>query len=212
MSKIFPIKRWLVVDDSPEDTEDITLAIEGIGGKVDTADSIKAAEKLLRKNIYDVCIVDCFYKGSNRWGVDLLPELRESLPGLPVIMISSSDDIDLPRKVIHAGADVFCPKLKDSISFTKIISATALQAIEVRRLKLQEYSPSAGGDLYLSEHTKESLEHSLRRKEERLLICGASGTGKTSIAQHFSSQFLKQNFGSISRSIVYHNCSSKSEE
>lgn len=49
MSKLFPISRWLVVDDSPEDVEDIVLAIEGLGGKVDTADSIKAAEKLLKK-------------------------------------------------------------------------------------------------------------------------------------------------------------------
>jgi DNA-binding NtrC family response regulator len=212
MSTLFPVSRWLVVDDSTEDIEDISLAIEGLGGKVDTADSIKAAEKLLKKNIYDVCIIDCFYKGSNKWGVDLLPELRATLPGLPVVMISSSDDIELPAKVIHAGADAFCPKLKDSLSLTKTLGVAALQAISLRKLKVLEYDPRTNNNLYLSKTTLDAFEHSIRRKEERLLICGASGTGKTKIAQYFAHQFLKQNFGTISRNIVYHNCSSKSEE
>ncbi len=212
MSRLFPISRWLVVDDSPEDTDDLVLAIEGLGGKVDTADSIKAAEKLLKKNIYDVCVVDCFYKGSTKWGVDLLPELRSTLPGLPVVMTSSSDDLELPGKVIRAGADVFCPKLKDSFSLTKTLGVAALQAIAIRRIKILEFDSRGPRELFLTKSTIDALEHSIRRKDERLLICGASGTGKTKISQHFAQQFLKQNFGTISRNIVYHNCCSKTEE
>ncbi len=212
MSRLFPVSRWLVVDDSPDDIDDIVLAIEGLGGKVDTADSIKAAEKLLKKNIYDVCIIDCFYKGSTKWGVDLLPELRTTLPGLPVVMTSSSDDLELPGKVIRAGADVFCPKLKDSFSLTKTLGIAALQAIAIRKLKILEFDPRTNNELYISKQTLDSLEHSIKRKEERLLICGTSGTGKTKIAQFFAHQFLKQNYGTISRNIVYHNCGSKSEE
>ena len=41
VSKVFPISRWLVVDDTPEDADDIVLAIEGLGGKADTADSAR---------------------------------------------------------------------------------------------------------------------------------------------------------------------------
>lgn len=212
MTRLFPVSRWLVVDDSPEDIEDIVLAIEGLGGKVDTADSIKAAEKLLKKNIYDVCVIDCFYKGSTRWGIDLLPDLRATLPGLPVVMTSSSDDIELPGKVIRAGADAFCPKLKDSFSLTKTLGVAALQAIALRKLKILEFDPRTNSELYISKTILDAFEHSTRRKEERLLICGASGTGKTKIAQFFAHQFLKQNYGTISRNIVYHNCSSKSEE
>ena len=212
MSRLFPVSRWLVVDDSREDIDDIVLAIEGLGGKVDTADSIKAAEKLLKKNIYDVCIIDCFYKGSTKWGVDLLPELRATLPGLPVIMTSSSDDLELPGKVIRAGADIFCPKLRDSFSLTKILGVAALQAIALRKLKVLEFDPRSSHELYITKSTLDSFEHSIRRKEERLLICGASGTGKTKIAQHFAYQFLKQNYGTISRNVVYHNCASKNEE
>jgi DNA-binding NtrC family response regulator len=212
MSRLFPVSRWLVVDDSPDDIEDLVLAIEGLGGKVDTADSIKAAEKLLKKNIYDVCIIDCFYKGSTRWGVDILPELRSTLPGLPVIMTSSSDDIELPGKVIRAGADIFCPKLRDSFSLTKVLGAAALQAIAIRKLKILEFDPRSSNELYISKVTMDSFEHSVRRKEERLLICGSAGTGKTKLAQYFAQQFLKQNFGTISRNIVYFNCASKSED
>ena len=212
MSRLFPVSRWLVVDDSPDDIEDISLAIEGLGGKVDTADSIKSAEKLLKKNIYDVCIIDCFYKGSTKWGVDLLPELRASMPGLPVIMTSSSDDLELPGKVIRAGADAFCPKLRDSFSLTKTLGAAALQAIASRKLKILEFNPNTNSELFIPKNILDSFEHSTRRKEERLLICGASGTGKTKISQFFAHQFLKQNFGSISRNIVYHNCSSQNDE
>ncbi|MBX9836914.1 response regulator [Silvanigrella sp.] len=212
VSKVFPISRWLVVDDTPEDADDIVLAIEGLGGKADTADSIKAAEKLLRKNIYDVCVVDCFYKGSNKWGVDLLPDLRSTLPGLPVIMISNSDDLDLPAKVIRAGADMFCPKLKDSFSLTKTLGAGALQATIIRKLKIMEFDSRFSKEIYLQKQTSDAFEHSMRRKEERLLICGAPGTGKTIGSQLFAHQFLKQNYGSISRNIVYHDCASKSDE
>lgn len=212
MTRLFPVSRWLVVDDSPDDTEDIVLAIEGLGGKADTADSIKAAEKLLKKNIYDVCIIDCFYKGSTKWGVDLLPDLRATLPGLPVVMTSSSDDLDLPGKVIRAGADVFCPKLKDSFSLTKILGVAALQAIALRKLKILEFNPRKTNNLYISKNVLDSFEHSVRRKEERLLICGPCGTGKTKIAEFFAHEYLKQNYGTISRNIVYHNCGSKNEE
>jgi DNA-binding NtrC family response regulator len=213
MSKLFPISRWLVVDDAPDDVEDIVLAIEGLGGKVDTADSIKAAEKLLKKNIYDACIIDCFYKGSTKCGIDLLPDLRATLPGLPVIMMSSSDDLELPGKVIRAGADVFCPKIKDSFCLTKMIGAAAIQAIAIRKLKVLEYSPkSLDNEIFISKQTSDAMEHSIRRKDERLLICGASGTGKTKTAQKFADQFLKQNYGAISRNIVYHNCALHSDE
>ncbi|APJ02709.1 response regulator [Silvanigrella aquatica] len=212
VSKVFPISRWLVVDDTPEDADDIVLAIEGLGGKADIADSIKAAEKLLRKNIYDVCVVDCFYKGTNKWGIDLLPDLRSTLPGLPVIMISNSDDLDLPAKVIRAGADMFCPKLKDSFSLTKILGASALQATTIRKLKIMEFDSRFSKEIFLLKQTSDAFEHSMRRKEERLLICGASGTGKTVGAQLFAHKFLKQNYGSLSRNIVYHDCASKSDE
>ena len=212
VSKVFPISRWLVVDDTPEDADDIVLAIEGLGGKADIADSIKAAEKLLRKNIYDVCVVDCFYKGTNKWGIDLLPDLRSTLPGLPVIMISNSDDLDLPAKVIRAGADMFCPKLKDSFSLTKTLGASALQATIIRKLKIMEFDSRFSKEIFLLKQTSDAFEHSMRRKEERLLICGAPGTGKTIGAQLFAHQFLKQNYGSLSRNIVYHDCASKSDE
>jgi DNA-binding NtrC family response regulator len=212
ISKIFPISRWLVVDDTAEDANDIILAIEGLGGKADTADSIKAAEKLLRKNIYDVCVVDCFYKGTNKWGIDLLPDLRTTLPGLPVIMISNSDAYDLPARVIRAGADMFCPKLKDSFSLTKVLGASALQATIVRKLKVMEFDSKFSREIFLQKQTSDAFEHSLRRKEERLLICGAHGTGKTTGAKIFALQFLKQNYGSISRNIVYHDCAAKSDE
>jgi DNA-binding NtrC family response regulator len=212
VSKVFPISRWLVVDDTPEDADDIVLAIEGLGGKADIADSIKAAEKLLRKNIYDVCVVDCFYKGTNKWGIDLLPDLRSTLPGLPVIMISNSDDLDLPAKVIRAGADMFCPKLKDSFSLTKTLGASALQATIIRKLKIMEFDSRFSKEIFLLRQTSDAFEHSMRRKEERLLICGAPGTGKTIGSQLFAHQFLKQNYGSLSRNIVYHDCASKSDE
>ncbi len=212
VSKVFPISRWLVVDDTPEDADDIVLAIEGLGGKADIADSIKAAEKLLRKNIYDVCVVDCFYKGTNKWGIDLLPDLRSTLPGLPVIMISNSDDLDLPAKVIRAGADMFCPKLKDSFSLTKTLGASALQATIIRKLKIMEFDSRFSKEIFLLKQTSDAFEHSMRRKEERLLICGAPGTGKTIGSQLFAHQFLKQNYGSLSRNIVYHDCTSKSDE
>ncbi|WGL58670.1 response regulator [Pigmentibacter sp. JX0631] len=212
VSKVFPISRWLVVDDTPEDADDIVLAIEGLGGKADTADSIKAAEKLLRKNIYDVCVVDCFYKGTNKWGIDLLPDLRSTLPGLPVIMISNSDDLDLPARVIRAGADMFCPKLKDSFSLTKTLGAAALQATIIRKLKIMEFDSRFSKEIYLQKQTSDAFEHSMRRKEERLLICGAPGTGKTIACQLFAHQYLKQNYGSLSRNIVYHDCASKSDD
>jgi two-component system nitrogen regulation response regulator GlnG len=212
VSRVFPISRWLVVDDTLEDADDIVLAIEGLGGKADIADSIKAAEKLLRKNIYDVCVVDCFYKGTNKWGVDLLPDLRATLPGLPVIMISNSDDLELPGKVVRSGADMFCPKLRDSFSLTKVLGAAALQATTIRKLKILEFDSKFSKEIFLLKQTSDSFEHSTRRKEERLLICGASGTGKTIGSQLFAHQFLKNNYGSLSRNIVYHDCASKSDE
>ena len=114
-------RNWLIVDDHVEDAKLIAQSIPEGSKTVDIAHDLETAEYQLKHKIYDIVILDYYFKGTNKTGVDLIPVIRQLFPGLPLIMISSSDELSIVREAMKQGADFFVKKYPISTITTTLI-------------------------------------------------------------------------------------------
>ncbi len=105
----------LLVDDHPLIVAALGRVIEGLQRdvRVTTAQSAAAARKVLAADTeFDLVLLDLQLGDEN--GLDLLAELRTSLPALPVVVVSGSDREQDMIDAIDLGAMGYVPKRADS--------------------------------------------------------------------------------------------------
>jgi DNA-binding response OmpR family regulator len=89
------------------------------------ADSAATGLKAFEQSIFDLAIVDVFLQGSS--GIDLIEEMRERNPGLPVIAISGMTALDFVKE---------SPDLSDVVCLQKPFRPNELmRAIEAVRAR-----------------------------------------------------------------------------
>ena len=107
----------LVVDDEPRMTRFIRMNLELEGYQViEVHDGLEALDKA-RVNLPDLIILDIPYQESDRW--ETLLHIRERLPDIPVIALTTPDDVGSTVDCLRHGADY---------SMTKPVRERALQA------------------------------------------------------------------------------------
>lgn len=96
--------RILIVDDHPIVRLGIRqmLAAESDLEVCGEAESTEAARQLVRTTHPDLAIVDLSLAGGT--GLDLIRFLRESMPALPVLVLSMHDEALFAERVLRAGA------------------------------------------------------------------------------------------------------------
>src|SRR5690606_8501085 len=119
-----PLNVWLVDDDAS-----IRWVLERAlrqGGMSPTAfehaDTVLAA---LRRNRPDVLITDIRMPG--RSGLELLTEIRDSQPGLPVIVMTAHSDLDSAVAAYQGGAFEYLPKPFDIDQAVDLVRRAAHQ-------------------------------------------------------------------------------------
>lgn len=102
--------RILVVDDDPIQREFANVYLSAPGVDVVTADSGKDALAKLGEDQFDVALVDFDMPGMN--GIELITILRKTPvhAALPIIMVTSFEDILTIDSAYHAGATSFVTK------------------------------------------------------------------------------------------------------
>ena len=101
----------LLVDDHPLILSALQAVIQGLGDDVTVigAGSARAAREALKASSdYDLVLLDLQLGETN--GFDLLAELREAYPALPVVVVSASDRTSDVIRSIDMGAMGFVPK------------------------------------------------------------------------------------------------------
>ncbi len=102
------MKKLLAVDDH----EDILFTIKAIGELADlsvvTCNNSKEALELLKKEKFDLVIVDYYMPEMN--GLELVKKIREILPSVPILVLTVDESIDIARKFMDAGATDFATK------------------------------------------------------------------------------------------------------
>jgi adenylate cyclase len=145
--------RVLVVDDNEQSRDLLCRQLRKEGHEVDVAMHGRKALEMLRSDYFDIVLLDIIMPELN--GYEVLVEMKKHkrLNQIPVIMVSTLDEIDSVVRCIELGADEYLPK-----SFNPAMLRARLAAsLEKKRLRDRERH-------YLEQIRME------RERSERLLL------------------------------------------
>ena len=190
---LYPANPVLLVDDEEEILASLrlTLALAGITNAI-LCSSGSAALDIAQDREVEAVLLDVLMPG--RKGDDILEELLNAQPDLPVIMVTGVDDVDLAVSCMRKGAYDYIRKPADS---ERIVSALT-RAFELRTMRRERRNLSAG---FLtpappkSAAFSEFVTHSpamlrifqyceaIAASPEPVLITGETGVGKELLAR-----------------------------
>jgi diguanylate cyclase (GGDEF)-like protein len=116
----------LIVDDNPERINLLRRKIENMGHQVYTSLTGKHALQLLRQQALDLILIDLMMPGINGYDVLKIIKSDNALNHIPVLVISSSADMENIIKCLHAGAVDYLPTpINKTLLSTRINSCLA---------------------------------------------------------------------------------------
>ncbi len=216
-----PRARILIVDDDQAVQISLALLLKQAGYATACCDDAEAALARLSDAAFDLVLQDMNFslQTSGEEGLDLLGQIRQRWPALPVLLMTAWGSIALAVKGVQAGAANFFTKPWDNLQLVQLVQAT---------LQAQAPAPAAGE---LSAHGGRAAldkkfdfsaivgEHpailrvlatigQVAATRAPVLILGESGTGKELIADaiHANSPrarraAVKINMGAITSSL-----------
>ncbi|MBK7262851.1 MAG: response regulator transcription factor [Rubrivivax sp.] len=112
----------LLVDDHPLILSALQTVIRGLGDDVvvEGVDSAAAARALLQRDAnFDLVLLDLALGDAD--GFDVLVELRQTYPALPVVVVSASERASDVIRAIDLGAMGFVPKRSSNAQLTEAL-------------------------------------------------------------------------------------------
>jgi DNA-binding NtrC family response regulator len=185
-------RRILVIDDDRAMREMLIALLEDAGHEALGAEGVDVAVEHIREETLDAVISDIRMPG--RSGLDILGEVRELQPDLPVIMMTAFGSIDSAVEAMQAGAFDYVTKpfKRDAIlvPLERAFEKTALEA-ENKRLRRALDRTTSFGELIGASPSMREIFALIRKVADRrvhVLITGESGTGKEIVARslHFA--------------------------
>ncbi len=100
----------LIVDDHAVVRAGLRQIISGVSGitAVDEADDAREALSKIQKNVYSVVVLDISMPGKS--GLDVLKEIRDEHPKLPVLMLSMYPEDQYAMRALRSGASGYMTK------------------------------------------------------------------------------------------------------
>ena len=135
-------KLVIVVEDNPMQQKMLQVHFEETLGVYDVKTFANPDElmKNLDQRPYAV-VLDHFFEGISRTGLDYLAELRKNHKNIPVIYHTTLDDENVRKQVMALGAEMYI--IKDSASLVRL--RTALDNIQEKLSKRGFFSRLFGG-------------------------------------------------------------------
>jgi two-component system response regulator HydG len=213
MHKPHPVQlrsRILLVDDDLDMLETLAEGLGERGFEVVTARSGEAALHQVDERPVDVVVTDLRMAGID--GIELLGQLREQSPELPVIVMTAYSAIETAIEAVRRGAYHYLAKpfrLDELVIFLRrAFDDTQLrrEAVTLRRaLREQPAPPGLLGHTAAMQETYRVIER-VAGTTAPVLITGETGTGKSLVAA-----ILHQRSGRASAPLVSINCAALPE-
>ena len=175
----------LVVDDEAGIREVLADVLGDEGHEVIVAGDGLTALAMIERRTIDCVLLDVWLPGKG--GMDVLDEIRDRRPLVPVIVISGHATIELAVRAVQAGAfDV----LEKPLSFDKVTTVVR-NAVEVESLRVENRRlrteattlPRLVGSSAAMERVRVLIAQAAAG-DARVLITGSNGTGKELAARH----------------------------
>ncbi len=199
-----PDKAWIVDDD-----KSIRWVLEKALQKatIETQTFSNAFDLLNRLNNEkpDVLITDIRMPGMD--GLELLKEIQNDFPELPVIVITAHSDLESAVSAFHGGAFEYLPKPFDVNEVVEIVqracSHSKQQTEQESPALVQEETPEIIGESPAMQEVFRAIGR-LARSHITVLINGESGTGKELVAKalHRHSPRAKEPFIALNMAAI----------
>jgi NtrC-family two-component system response regulator AlgB len=177
----------LLVDDEVSLRRTLRITLESMGHTAAEASTGEQALEQIRTRSFDLAFLDL--RLGREQGLDLLPRLRESDPGLGVVIVTAFASVDSAVEAMRRGAFDYLPKpfTPDQLRLVlqRWASVSKLQH-EVSRLRDEVRAAVPETDLETHEPAMEralAVAYQVAPSEATVLLHGESGTGKGVLAR-----------------------------
>ncbi len=169
----------LVVDDEPDLCELLSITLERMDLNPRTADSIAAAQRMLKTERFDLCLTDMQLPDGD--GLDLVKWMQQYTPSVPVAVITAHGNMETAVRALKLGAFDFVSKPWDLAGLRKLV-ATAIKLSETNDGDTSVFGPRLLGTSPAIQHLREMIAR-VARSQAPVHISGESGTGKELVAK-----------------------------
>jgi DNA-binding NtrC family response regulator len=204
--------RVLVVEDEPVVRFGIRDFLASRGFDVQEAASLAQARASFQRERPDAIVVDYSLPDGN--ALDLLAEIHEVDPQLPIIVLTGHGSIDLAVRAIKEGAENFLTKPVELPALAVVLERALenqrnrrRQAARQTRRSREEIDPFVGASAAVRELASEAAV--ALRSEGPILIQGETGSGKGVLARWLHEQgtrrdepFVDLNCAGLSREFL----------
>jgi len=193
----------LLIDDDESLRKVTEYNLQAAGFKVITAGSGREGLERFQEASPDVVVTDVELGDMN--GLDLLKQIKDQEPDVPVVVITAYGSIEMAVQAMHLGAFTFITKPFDR----NALRLSCVKALELRKLRLRTTSltrevsrlTGAEGMETANSAMAELLDTALRvaGSDATVLITGESGTGKEVLARliHLHSPRSRESFVAV---------------
>lgn len=178
----------LLIEDDPTFAKIVTTFLTKKGYQISSASNLQTGEQLLRSEKFDLLLLD--YRLPDGIGLELIAKMGTHFPVLPIVIITSFDDVRTAVKSIQSGAFEYIIKPINPDELLLVIES----AIDAKKepSKKQEQKPKITQSFIKgeSEIAKRLYEYVdlVAPTEMSVMIIGESGTGKEHIARSIHNQ------------------------
>ncbi|MFW6240212.1 MAG: sigma-54-dependent transcriptional regulator, partial [Thermodesulfobacteriota bacterium] len=197
----------LVVDDEKSIRRLIDLEISSDHRVVTTAANAREGLIKLRKQRYDVAVVDIKLPDAN--GLDLMIQLQEMVPELEIILVTGFGDIDSAVEAMRMGAYDYITK-PFNLDRLELVIEKANQRVRLRREnRVLRHHQSAKPNYKIIGQSPglDDVRYMVRKVAPThvpVLITGESGTGKNVVARN-----IHQLSGRAEQPLISKNCGTR---
>jgi DNA-binding NtrC family response regulator len=174
----------LVIDDEPVLQDVLGSLLTADGFDYLQATSAADGQQVLREEEVDVVLLDLMLP--DRSGLELLPDIKEFDPHLPVVVITAYSSVESAIEAMRRGAFHYVPKpFKNEEVLHLVRRAAERRALLVENLELRSRLEGMGEIVGTSRRIEEVFELMRRAAPARstILVIGESGTGKELVAR-----------------------------
>ena len=171
-----------IVDDEKDIRSLLTGFLEDEGYNVRSAPCSASFFELLKGRLPDLALLDIWLKNSPMDGMEILMQLRESHPEIPVIMISGHGSIETAVHALKIGAYDFLEKpIKIDCLTAALRRALEISALRRENNLLKDVTVSAPSAFQGEGSAVKELRNALAKHangNSRVFITGKPGAGK----------------------------------
>ncbi len=186
--------RVLAADDQPQILEALELLLRPAGFQVDTVTSPNGALMALRSKAYDALLMDLNYSRdttSGHEGMELLRQVLELEPQLPVIVMTAWGSVDLAVEAMRRGARDFISKPWENARLLTVLQTQVELYRAQNRARLLEAEnrllrATGRPEMIAEASAMRPVLDAMTRvgpSDANVLITGEHGTGKEIVAR-----------------------------